>query len=282
MARRLRAWADAQPAVRAALLTGSRAAPDRRLDRWSDYDVVLFLAADHDLETRDDWLSEFGRIMVWIPEVAEHSGKRVPARLVQYADGHKIDFTLCAVEHLERMIRRKSLPASLATGYEVLVDKDGLAVALLEAEGRPHVPGKPNEDGYLAVVREFWWEALYVAKNLARGEPLPARYSAECVLRFGCLLPMLEWYVQGDGDWDVSVGAVGRGLMAILPAEDAAELEATFAGSDPAAGWDALFAAIRLFGRVARSVARRLGFSYPETTEAEVTDLIEAIRSTTG
>ena len=46
--------------------------------------------------------------------------------------------------------------------------------------------------------------------NTLWNELLPARYSLEAVLRYDCLIPMLEWYVQIPRRWEQSVGVRGR------------------------------------------------------------------------
>ncbi len=279
---RLRAWAEAEPAVRAAVLIGSRAEPSRELDALSDYDIALFLADGHGLAARDDWLAEFGEVLIWLPETVEHMGRTVPTRLVQYRDGTRIDFTLSRVEVLEAIHADGRLPPWLDSGFVVLVDKDGAARDLPVPRGIGYVPERPDEARYREVVREFWWEAICVARSLARGELLPARYSAECVLRFRCIVPMIEWHIQEAGDWQVPVRAVGRGLLDVLPGDDRHELERTFAGSSPSENWEALFAAMSFFRRISRSVARDLEFDYPEVMDGETTGLVSALRRSTA
>jgi aminoglycoside 6-adenylyltransferase len=62
-------WADRQEAVRAMLLTSSRAEPDAPVDIFSDYDVVLVVRDLHPFFEERSWLQDFGDILVvyWDP-----------------------------------------------------------------------------------------------------------------------------------------------------------------------------------------------------------------------
>ncbi len=275
-------WAGAEDTVRAAVLTGSRADPEAPTDALSDYDICLFVVEGSGLEDTDDWPQRFGAILVRLDETVTYLDRTVPTRLVQYEDGLRIDFTLAPVDILQRIAGSGELPDWLDAGYRVLVDKDGIAADLPAPSGRGYVPERPGESEYFRVVNEFWWESIYVARNLARGEILPAKYSGECVMRFRCLLPMLEWYVQLDRGWDAPVGPRGRGLPRRLSAEDREALEASFAGADPHANWRALFAASDLFSRMARRVAEDLGYDDSAALADKVSEYLRWIRSAVG
>ncbi|MEJ2503738.1 MAG: aminoglycoside 6-adenylyltransferase [Gemmatimonadota bacterium] len=183
-------WAARERGVGAALLIGSRASPQGARDEYSDHDVVLFLEAGSRLAHRDEWIASFGKPLIVFREMAEHRGEPVPTRLVQYRGGHRIDFTLSRMELLRRIVEQDSLPDWLAAGYRVLLDRDGLAARLPPPSAMAYVPRPPSESEYRAVVDEFWWESMYVAKYVKRNELLPARYSLETVLRYRCLVPI--------------------------------------------------------------------------------------------
>lgn len=275
-------WARSQPGVRAALLIGSRATPQGARDGYSDHDVVLFLEPGSRLGRQDDWLEAFGRPLIVLREVTEHRGEKVPTRLVQYRGGHRIDFTLSRVDLLHRIVEQDALPDWLAAGYRILLDRDGDAARLRPVPSAAYVPRPPTGAEYRAVVDEFWWESLYVGKYVARGELITARYSLEVVLRYDCLLPMLEWYVQIPRAWEQSVGVRGRGLRWLLEPEDREILDATYAGPTLASHRAALDAMIELFRKAARAVARDLDLHYPATMDRETVKLLEADQGEDG
>ena len=268
-------WAGGQPDVRAALLVGSRASPQGARDGFSDHDVVFFLEAGSRLPDRDDWLEAFGRPLIVFRESTEHRAEPVPTLLVQYRGGHRIDFTLSRIDLLRRIVEQDALPDWLAAGYRVLMDRDFVATRLPPPSVFAYVPRPPSEGEYRAVVDEFWWESLYVAKYVGRGELLPARYSLEAVLRYRCLIPMLEWYVQVSRQWEQSVGVRGSGLRWLLDPEDRAILDRTYAGETLRGHADALDAMIELFTKAARAVARNLSVPYPSAVERETRALLK-------
>lgn len=273
--RKIEAWAREQPDVRAALLIGSRATPQGARDRHSDHDVVLFLEPDSRMTRSDDWLNAFGRPLIVLRESTEHRGEIVPTRLVQYRGGHRIDFTLSRAVFLRRIADQGTLPDWLAAGYRVLLDRDGDAARLPPPSAGAYVPRPPTAEEYRRLVEEFWWETLYVGKYVGRGELIPARYSLEVVLRYECLIPMLEWYVQIPRAWEQSVGVRGRGLRWLLEPEDRERLDATYAGDTLASHQAALEAMMGLFRDAARAVARDLGFRYPAMLDDETVRLLE-------
>jgi len=61
----------------------------------------------------------------------------------------------------------------------VLLDKDGLAARLPAPTRTAHIPPKPTEQEYLALIEEFWWESTYFAKNLWRDDLVFARYNLD-------------------------------------------------------------------------------------------------------
>jgi aminoglycoside 6-adenylyltransferase len=275
LAARIAEWAKGRRDVGAAVLIGSRASPQGPRDAFSDYDVVLFLDAGSRLAERDDWLKTFGTPVIVFHETTEHRAEMVPTRLVQFRERHRVDFTLSRTELLRRIVEEDMLPDWLAAGYAVLADRDGLAEQLAPPTGMAWIPRPPSEAEYRGVVEEFWWESLYVAKYVGRNELLPARYSLETVLRFRCLVPMLEWYVQLGRDWEQSIGVYGSGLRWLLEPEERTTLDRTYAGEKLKNHADALDAMIELFTRAARAVARNQGFAYPLTVERETRALLE-------
>ena len=271
-------WAAGALDVRAALLVGSRGSPQGARDGLSDHDFVLFLEQGSRLPERDDWLEAFGRPLLIFRETGEHRGEPVPVRLVQYRGGHRIDFTLSRIELLRRIAEQESLPDWLAAGYRVLLDRDGIAERLRPPSAAAYVPRPPSEAEYRAVVEEFWWESLYVAKWVGRGELLPARYSLETVLRYRCLLPMLEWYVQVDRQWEQSVGVRGSGLRWLLEPDQREALDTTYASQTLRSHADALDAMADLFSHAARMVGRDLEYTYPSLLERETRELMRKAR----
>jgi aminoglycoside 6-adenylyltransferase len=58
------AWAEAEPRVRALILTSTRAQPGRASDLLSDYDVIVTVADADAFAADGAWLSAYGQPLV--------------------------------------------------------------------------------------------------------------------------------------------------------------------------------------------------------------------------
>jgi aminoglycoside 6-adenylyltransferase len=72
--RRLVQWADEQDAVRAMLLTSTRAVPDAQVDALSDYDVILVVRDIQPFMADHRWIGDFGEVLVAYWDPLEASG----------------------------------------------------------------------------------------------------------------------------------------------------------------------------------------------------------------
>jgi aminoglycoside 6-adenylyltransferase len=278
---RLARWAESQPLVRALVLESSRATGigTSALDAFSDYDVLLVVADLDAFEREDGWIRAFGRPLVRFNDTAEVQGVRTLARLVLYEDGTKIDYMVWPDALVRQVVERQELPELLDWGYRVLLDKDSLAAKLPAPTGSAHIPKRPSEAEYRALVEEFWWETTYVAKNLWRDDLMFARYNLDVVLKHELLVRMLEWRVEIERGWQWKPGPVGRGLKRALPAELWSMVEATFAGPGIEENWEALFALAALFRHVAQEMGAALGYDYPQDMDQGVTAYLERARA---
>lgn len=275
---RIVAWAEEQPLVRAVVLESSRAVAGAPLDRFSDYDILLVVAETRPFSEDNDWQRFLGEPLTRFGDAKETLGFTTYFRLVFYQDHTKVDYAIWPVELLRAVVERQESTDLLDWGYRVLLDKDGLAARLPAPTRTAHIPKKPTEREYLALIEEFWWEATYVAKNLWRDELVMARYNLDVVMRSELLLPMLEWRVELDRDWSWKPGMAGRGLKRALPPDLWAAFERTYAGPGIPENWDATLATTALFRRVAREVGDALGYTYPQAMDDGVSAYLETVR----
>ena len=120
---RLVAWGNAQPSIRAIILTSSRARSDGPVDLLSDYDVILAVTDAEQFSREDGWVSGYGRPMVRWSDQGELCELTTRFHGVVYEDYVKIDYSVWPVALLDRIAA--ALPDQLDVGYRVLLDKDG-------------------------------------------------------------------------------------------------------------------------------------------------------------
>ena len=260
---RILAWAEAEKAVRLVVLTSTRARGDG--DALSDYDVIVAMG---DVDRFDPEAAYGAPAARWGDQHEVH-GTTTFFRGVVYEDGVKVDWTLWPANVPQR-VAEHGLSDDLDVGYRVLLDKDGVTALWRQPTNRAHIPSRPTEAEYLAVVEEFWWSATYVAKAEARGELFFQSWVLDVDIEHGVLRRMLEWLIETERDWSWRPGAYGRGLERELPPDVAAELAATDGSFDRTAA---------LFRRVAHSVGDALGYAYPQTADDAVTASIHSVRA---
>lgn len=266
----LTVWAEADVRVRALILESSRARPGAQIDALSDYDVLV-IADPAEMAGDEAWMSATGTPLVCFRDATAQDGVPTLTRLVLYETGLKVDYQIWPPELIRRAALAERIPDIIDVGYRVLVDKDGVTRSLGEASYTAHVLRPPTADEYRDLVEEFWWESQYVAKSLWRDDLFPAKYAFDVVMKLDLLRRMLEWRVAMDTGWTFKPGRIGRGLKTHFEASTWEAVEHTFVGADVQDNWQALDEASRLFGTVAREVADRLGFAYPNELERKMT-----------
>jgi aminoglycoside 6-adenylyltransferase len=281
--RQLVGWAEQRDAIRAVLLTSTRAIPGGAVDVLSDYDVILVAEDIHPFFEDRSWIEDFGDVLVvyWDPiQVEPDHGFEQVGNVTQYQDGLKIDFTVWPLDILQRIAQAAALPAELDAGYRVLLDKDHLTDEMLAPTYSAYIPDRPSNESYQTLVNDFFVGPPYVAKCLWRDELLPAKWCLDYDMRYVYLLVMLEWRMEIDHGWSTPTGNLGKGLKKRLPPEIWSQFEGTFAGGEIDDNWEALFRIMAFFRRVAIEVGESLGFAYPHDLDQQITAYVQRIQRT--
>lgn len=275
---KLVAWGNAQPSIRAMILTSSLARPDGPVDLLSDYDLI-FATTEAERFARDDaWVFDYGEPMVRWGDQGEMYGLTTYFRGVVYQDYIKIYYSIWPDALLERISAQEALPEELDAGYRVLLDKDGRTATWKPPSYKAFIPARPTEAEYLAVIEEFWWNATYIAKSFWRDELVFAKWCLDCDTKQISMLRMLEWCFEIDHNWSVRPGVLGRRLKRLLSADIWSELASTYVGPEIEANWDALYRTAALFRRVAKEVGDALGYTYPQALDDRVSAYLKAVQ----
>ena len=122
----------------------------------------------------------------------------------------------------------------------------------------------------------------FVAKQLWRGELLPARWCLDADMRHVYLRQMLEWHAATESGWNKPTGWLGKGLKCCVAPEFWKALEATFVDARLTSNWQALFDTLDLFQAAGIEVAERLGYAYPLSLHERMTAFARRIQSLDG
>ncbi len=275
---KLVAWGKAHPSICAMILTSSRARPGGPVDLLSDYDLILAVTDARQFGCDDVWISDYGQPMVRWGDQGEMHQLTTYFRGVIYQDSVKIDYSIWPVDLLERIADAGALPEQLDVGYLVLFDKENQTAQWRPPSYRAHIPAKPTEAEYLALVEEFWWGTTYVAKSLWRDDLVFAKWCLDQDLKLETLRRVLEWRIEIDHNWSLKPGIYGRGFKQTLPADIWSEFASTYVSLDVEKSWTALSRSIALFRRVANEVGAALGYTYPQPLDDWVSAYLDAVR----
>jgi aminoglycoside 6-adenylyltransferase len=239
-------WAEADPNIRASVLTGSVARDPAAVDAEADLDVELYVT-DPSLLLQDDiWYHQFGEVLV--VEALENPGWR-PTRLIYYFNG-KIDFMIA--------------PASVLSGsveytrpFRILLDKDGAAKWFQRTSGVGEYP--PTAAAFLECVHWFYAAAIMWAKYLARDDPWAAKLRDWDSKQL--LLTMLEWDHRARKGWDYDTWYLGVHLRDWVDADLLGPISACWSGFSRQESLQTLQASLSLFGMLSTRTATALGLA---------------------
>ncbi len=245
--------------IRIVTLEGSRTNINIPKDEFQDYDITYFVTDMKSLLSSDDWLSQFGNIiMMQKPENMElfPPEEKGYSYLMLFDDYNKIDLTLLPLEDLDDYLNGANL-------IKVLIDKDcRIKRDIVPTDIDYHVR-KPSAREYDDCCNEFWHVTPYVVKGLCRKEILFAIDHLNQILRFE-LLRMMSWKGGIETGFTLSVGKNYKFLDKYIPEDLWNRLLSTYRMDSYENVWKSLFICHQLFREVSKEVAELLGFDYPE------------------
>ena len=275
---RLDSFGKADESIRAVILEGSQST-GKFADDLSDYDVNIFTNDARPYLENDQWLKQFGEVLIYQKEAFEIYGETIPTRLAVFKDESRIDFSFWPIEALTEMTGGGKLYESYRNGYTVLLDKDEIARNLPKPDGQGFQISKPEKDEFLQALYDFWFEAYCVARALARSDLWHAKRIEASYIK-DHLYRMVLWEHQARHGWahDPLLHLDGKRFEQWAEHELLEEIGKCFSTFSIEETWDSLFAMMDLFNRMAKGVAEELGFIYPEKASQEILEYLEKLK----
>ncbi len=268
-------WARHQDDIRAVLVIGSTVRRDHPADKWSDLDLLLFSTAHTQYFHQSDWLHNIGR--VWLPILDDKRSDGCPEYLVIFEGGFKADFLFFPMTELERLIQADPLPNAYFRGYQILLDKDGLAARIPPSPFGSPQRHQPTAQEFNNTVNHFWYAAFREARSLVRQDLWTVKQH-DRVLK-DHLLTLIEWHAQSCHNRDYDTWHNGRFMSEWVDPQNWAEIHNTFGGFDALSSWTALQASIVLFRRLAAETADALGYTYDSELDTNISQYIAGIQT---
>lgn len=265
------AWAAQEEAIRVVIIEGSRARNDNRVDRFSDYDLNLYVTDVAKFTHSDAWIEQIAPI--WAMEKETDLDGEF-SRLVLFEGGYDIDFKLIPNSKLQALVERHILPDDYQRGYKVVLDKDGIT-ARLPQPGYKSVPvKKPSAEAYLYAVNVFWFELYHLVKNLHRQDLWHVKLRDAVIKRR--FLQMIEWHAQASHNWDYDTWVAGKYMRSWVAPELWQAFFEIYPHFDQEDSWRAACALMPLYQRLAGDTAQNLGYTYPYEMDKAVSEFILA------
>ena len=265
------AWASTQEDVAAVVVIGSRARESHPADKWSDLDLILFVANPQIYAKDAAWLSRFGEI--WL-QTTKITGIGDPEWLVLFAGGLKADFLLAPVTgDLSEMLYGQKYFFVTRRGVRILLNKqEDSKLDPIQDLGYEKWR-QPDEDAFTAVLNQFWLAAYRAANILQRGELWRARVIIDSELR-GLLLCLMEWQAKAVYGSDYEVWHDGRFLPEWADPQILVLLPEIFAPLDKERTGFALLQLLYLGDKLGKETADQWRYHYPAMTVSHIYDWI--------
>jgi aminoglycoside 6-adenylyltransferase len=295
---RIVAWARERDDIRAVLVVGSWARSDHPADEWSDLDIGFTTTHPERYLASDEWLAEIADVWLMYPDPGGVT------RHVLFEGGLDAGFAPIAHNSVKLAVRflpalrRLPLPSALRNsverevasaseyverGVRVVLDKDDLAerfLALLPQIDRPRAA--PSMKEFVETVNQFWFEAVWTAKHLRRGELWHAKCSALDGRMKELLLRMMAWHALAARGPGIDTWESGRFLEEWGDPRALRDLRDAFGRYDEEDVWRALIATMDLFRWLASETGQRLGYSYPSDSDGHVTEWVKQCNAGRG
>ncbi len=263
-------WAEKNDDIRAAFVVGSRSRVDHPADEWSDLDIIIFANNYEIYLSTTDWLEKMDDI--WASFIFQTvSGES--ERLTLFKGGFQVDLVFQSNNNLLHLVKEKSIPSSFYRGVRVLVDKENISHHIVPASFKPKSSSAITEKAFVEVINMFWFGALYVAKQILRGELWLAKVRENDLKAL--LLQMMEWHAKATHGEDYDVWHAGRFLDEWVDQATLKELKNTFSHYEKKDSFAALVETMNLFRRLSQEVAARRQLRYPTETDQKITGWIK-------
>lgn len=268
-------YAASREDIRAVAVIGSRARSEHPADLWSDMDIVVYTKTPGYYLGQHDWISELGEVLC---SFLFQSAGNDSERLTLFEGGWQVDFVIHTYEELCRYSAKSITPNNFYRGVRILIDKDRLCEALLPDHFQAPKGLSISQENFNQIANMFWFSALYIGKQLMRGEVWGASMRDHDSKEL--LLQMIEWTekLRYGAEYDTWHG--GRFLHMWASPEIQSALSKCFGHYDREDAWNALSGSAKLFFCLSKEVAEKMQYSRPEKLENFVLAWIEENRMT--
>ena len=104
---------------------------------------------------------------------------------------------------------------------------------------------------------------------------------SETVIRTEYLIPLIEWHIASEHNWNITTNKYGRLFKKYLNQEMWAKTEQTFSGSDIKENWTTLFSMTDLVSEIGTELSKKLEYKYPDKLENDIRKYLAGLKPKT-
>lgn len=163
--------------------------------------------------------------------------------------------------------------------YRVLLDKNRLFDSSIDPNDSDYLTTKPTQKEFSDCCNEFWWVSTYVAKGLARNEPLYAKAMLENPVR-NMFMKLLAWHVASQHGFSINLGFQNRFLKKYVSPELWTKILATYPDARIQHILNSLFEMTSIFHELAAELSKHLELDYNREEANNVIEYLDQVRNT--
>lgn len=252
-------WAESNEKIRALALCGEAVNRAAVKKHFPLYEWYLAVAGDFHLD-HVVWKTIFGETPILAGGFSQGLRKEDRIRLA-FEGGVRFNLTFYDPTYLSPALEEESL-------HRLLVDKDQQMTEQQEPTDLSHRCKRPDEGQCQLWCSRFFSSVMDAVISLHRGEVLSSQLFLENARQ--PLLEISKAATAFDADFRLNLGDHGENLSAYMDEVCYDHLLRSFAFSEVARIWDAIFQACMLFRKSGLKLDQAGIFSYPRRTDVEL------------
>lgn len=251
-------WATTNSTVMALLMTGTRVNPAAVKRETDPYDFLLITRESGDTLLQEDWSAQFSEEVLQAGCVQEGKISRYRIFL---ANATRLNITVLTPEDAKEILEKDTLAKVLYDPNEEYANRENPNDLSQRSK-------KPTSEEYDLWCQQFFANITDVALALTEEEEMLAQAALGRARE--ALLAMTSAAVASDSSFHINVGNDGQNLRAYMSEVEYDHLARSYAPTEKARLWDALFQSCMLFRKAGLKLNELDDFTYPKRLDVEM------------
>ncbi len=259
---RVISFGNSNPDIQAVVIIGSQARTDRPADKYSDLDMLLVVSDAEKYIGSTDWLSEIGDVKVTF---MSKTVTGTPERRTLFDGGLDVDIVILSDDDM-RMALQMGDVSILRRGYKIIVDKLDIAKLVPPIDAAMDTYVFPTQVEFDSLVQTFFYQGVWTAKKLLRGELWMTLNSLDGYMP-QMLLSAIECHSHALHGAEYDTWHMGRFIESWSEKWVANALSDCYSRFERDDAKEALLSMMSLFSRVMQEAAEKLNYFYPKEAD---------------